>query len=182
MNSQGKVNIGVVLLLGVLGAIGVMFFWNASRQDDAKNIHAVLQQSQQFGDVLASRIGERAASDSDPTEEDLERAAGYYDEYVAQLQKIDTHDCPRDFAEAFYRYRAAYEDEAQVMHAHPHIPSNEQAFVAGVNDGLAGDPTRQMRELKAAFEAWIKTRRGKGERASQAEQEMKAVATRYGAL
>jgi hypothetical protein len=180
--TQGKASIGTVLLLCVVAGLAVMFFWNMSKEDDAKKIRAVLQQNQQFGEILASRIGERADRNGESTQEDLDRAAGYYDDYVAQMRKIDTHECPRDFAEAFYRYMAAYEDEAQVMHAHPHIPTGEQAFVAGVEGGLEGDPGRQVRELKAEIETWDKRRREKADRASQAEQEMKAIATRYGAL
>ncbi len=179
---EGKAGVGVVLLLGILAAIAVMFFWNMSKEDDAKNIRAVLQQNQQFGEILASRIGERVDRGGDPTEEDLERAAGYYDQYVAQLHKIDTHACPRDFAEAFYRYIAAYEDAAQVAHAHPHMPSDDQMVAASVQDGLEGNPGKQAGELKAQFEAWMQKRREKSDRANQAEQDMKAIATRYGAL
>lgn len=179
---QGKAGVGTVLVLGILAALAVLFFWNQSKEDDAKNINAVLQQSQQFGQVLASRIGERADGAGDPSDEDLERAAGYFDDFVAQLQKIDTHACPRDFAEAFYRYVAAYEDEAQVAHAHPHLPSDDQLVAANLQDQLEGDPGKQVRELRAQFEAWVQKRREKSDRASQAEQDMKAVATRYGAL
>lgn len=176
--TQGKAGFGTVLLVGILVVVAVIVIRNMSQADDAKNIRSVLRQNQQFADILVSRMGERTAG----TEEDFERVAGYFDEYVAQARKIDTHECPRDFAEAFYRYTAAYEDEAQVMHAHPHIPSGEEAFVAGVAGGLEGDPARQARELKAEFEAWAKRQREKADRASQAEQEMKAIATRYGAL
>lgn len=178
-NTQGKAGIVTVLLLGLVALLAVMFFRSMSQADDAKNIRSVLQQNQQFGDILASRIGERAGN---PTEEDLDRAAGYFDDYVAQMRKIDTHAVPRDFAEAFYRYTAAYEDEAQVMHAHPHLPSDEQVYAASLEGVLQGDPAKASREFKAGFEAWNKTRREKADAASRAEQEMKAIATRYGAL
>jgi hypothetical protein len=176
---QGQINLAQLLLLAIVAVIAVLFFRSMSKADDAKNIQSVLRQNQQLGDVLASRIGERT---DNAAEADMDRIAGYYDDYVAQMRKIDTHEVPRDFAEAFYRYTAAFEDQAQVLHNHPHVPTDEQILAARIQEGLEGDPGKQARELKAAFEAWGKRRSEKADAASRAEQDMKAVAIKYGAL
>jgi hypothetical protein len=111
--------------------------------------------------------------------EEIDRLAGYLDEFVEQERRIDTSECPREFAESYARYVAAYSEEAGVLHGHPSIPSGEEAFVAGFLRGLQGDPTGEAREIYASFDSWEKRWHEKSDLATQAEQQMHEVAARY---
>lgn len=170
--TQGKMGAGKVLL--IIAAV-VIFMWHMSAVDDAKHIVAVLAQNKQLTTQLLNGTNTQKIE----TEEDIDRAAGYFDDYVEKARQIDTRDCPREFADTYSRYISAIADDGAALHAHPHIPSGEEAFVAGLIKGLQGDPMGEVRTISESMNSWGKTVRERSERVNQAEKELIEVATRY---
>jgi type II secretory pathway pseudopilin PulG len=174
-NTQGKTGIGKVLLtvIGIIAA--VIFIRHLGEIDDAKHIEAALAQDKAISETLNTRV-QGQKSDS---MEDFDRLAGYIDEFVEQERRIDISQCPRDFAEAYARYISAYSEEAGVLHGHPRIPSAAEAFGGGVAHGMQGDPMGEVREINDSIDAWQKRWHEKADLATQADRQMRAVATRY---
>jgi hypothetical protein len=144
--------------------------------DDAKHVEAVLLQDKAIGETLNSRMHDMKVI----TDEDIDHVAGYYDDLVQQQKAINTGECPREFAEAYSRYITAFTELAGVLHAHPRTPSEAEGFAIGLEAGLeSGDPTKGVRAIQGAQDAWKQRWRDKATLAAQAEQEMKAVAERY---
>jgi hypothetical protein len=170
--TEGKVGLGKVLL--VIAAV-IIFLWHMGAVSDAKHIEAVLAQDKTLSETLNSRMNDQKTDSM----EDFDRIATYLDAFVEQEQRIGTHDCPREFTEAYARYLAAFSEESAVLHAHPHIPSGEEAFAVGVIKGLHGDAMGEMREIKDSLEAWQKSWHTTADQATQAEQQMHNVAARY---
>lgn len=173
--TQGKTGVGKVLLIVILIVGGVIFIRHLGEIDDAKHIEAVLAQDKALGDTLNGRMRD-VKGDS---EEDFDRIAGYFDDFVERERGIDTRDCPREFADSYSRYVSAFAEEATVLRAHPHIPSGDEAFVLGFIKGLKGDPTGEMREISDSLNGWKNRWHENADRATQAEQEMRAIAVRY---
>jgi hypothetical protein len=174
-NTQGKTGIGKVLLIVIVIVGTVIFIRQMGETDDAKHIEAVIAQDKAISETLNTRV-QGQKSDS---MEDFDQLAGYFDEFVEQERRIDTSQCPREFAEAYARYISAYSEEAGVLHGHPRIPSGEEAFAAGFLKGLQGDPTGELREISDSISAWQKRWHEKADLATQADRQMREVAARY---
>lgn len=173
--TEGKSRIGLVFFIVIVVVVGVVYIRHLGEIDDAKHIEAVLAQDKTISENLNNRVNAQKTDSM----EDFDRLAGYIDDFVEQERRIDTRDCPREFAEAYARYVAAFSEEAGVLHGHPRIPSGDEAFVLGVLKGAQGDPMGELREIKDSINAWQKRWHEKAERATQAEQEVKAIAARY---
>lgn len=173
--SAGKANLGAVLVIVILVVVGVIYLRHQGEIDDAKHIDAVLAQHKELGETLNRRMRDVTGE----SEEDFERIAGYFDDFVERERGIDTRDCPSEFSEAFTRYVSAVAEEATVLRAHPRIPSGDEAFILGFIRGLQGDPTGEMREINDSLNGWNTSWHEKADNAVGAEREMKAIADRY---
>jgi hypothetical protein len=173
--SAGKASIGSVLVIVILLVAGVIYIRHQGEIDDAKHIEAVMAQDKTLSEALNSR----AAGQTPDSMEKIDQFAGYLDDFVEQEKRIDTSGCPREFAEAYARYVAAYSEEAGVLHGHPRIPSAAEAFGGGVAHGMQGDPMGEVREINDSIDAWEKRWHAKADEATQAENQMHQVATRY---
>jgi type II secretory pathway pseudopilin PulG len=174
-NNAGKASLGSVVLIVIGVVVAVIFIRHLGEIDDAKHIEAVLAQNKTISENLDSRVN---AQQTDSME-DFDRLAGYFDGFVEQEKRIDTSECPREFAEAYARYIATFSEEAGVLHGHPRIPSGDEAFTLGFLKGLQGDPTGELREIKDSVDVWQKRWHEKADLASQAERQMQEVAARY---
>lgn len=174
-NSKGKAKFGPVLAVVILVVVGIIFIRHLGEIDDAKHIEAVLAQDKTISENLNSRVNAQKTDSM----EDFDTLAGYIDEFVEQERRVDTSGCPREFAEAYARYVAAFSEEAGVLHGHPNIPSGDEAFALGVLKGLQGDPTGELREISDSISAWQKRWHEKADLATQAERQMHEIAARY---
>ena len=170
--TQGKLGAGKVLL--VVAAV-VIFMWHMGAVNDAKHIEAVLAQDKTLSETLNSRMNDQKTD----SVEDFDRIALYLDAFVEQEQRIDTHECPREFTEAYARYLAAFSGESAVLHAHPHVPSGEEAVALGVIKGLHGDARGELREIKDSLDSWQKSWHATADQATLAEHQMREVAAHY---
>lgn len=174
----GKSRIGTILLVGIVIVIAIMVIKNNADSDNLKAIQSVLKQDKDLHDMINNRM-----SDQKPqTDEDYQRVSGYYDDFVAELSRIDTSQCPRDFADAYHQYTMAFTDLAGEFRAHPHTPSEVEGFVEGFKAGLDGNPMGEVQAIEGAQATWREKLREKANRAAEAQQAMKAIATRYGAI
>jgi hypothetical protein len=174
-NSAGKASFGSVVLIAILVIVGLVFIRHLGEIGDAKHIEAVLARNKTISANLDSRVNAQKTDSM----EDFDRLAEYIDAFVAQEQQIDTSECPREFAEAYARYIAAFSEESGVLHGHPRIPSAAEAFGGGVAHGMQGDPMGEVREIKDSVDVWQKRWHEKADLASQAERQMQEVAARY---
>jgi hypothetical protein len=158
-------------MLGLIIAAGGK---GGSQISDAAAIQAVRQQDSDFAAAMTSASkGLRVNSD-----EDLDKAGAIIKDYVTVARRIDTHSCPRDFAESYYRNITAWSDEADAILAHPHIPSTQtEAFVDGFFLGLAGDLSGGTNETNA----WFELVKEKDAEVKRTQDEVNALAVRYGA-
>jgi hypothetical protein len=145
-----------------------------SRNSDLAAIQAVRQQDSDYTVAMTAAIhGIKVSGD-----EDLDKIGGLIKDYVARARHIDTHDCPRDFAESYYRNVSAWSDEADAILAHPHIPQTQtEAFVDGFFRGLTGDITGGQAEIGE----WFRDVKAKDSEVGRTQEEVNAVAVRYGA-
>jgi hypothetical protein len=103
-------------MLGLIIAAGGK---GSSQASDLAAIQAVRQQDSNFAAMTAASKGLRVNSD-----EDLDKAGAIIKDYVTVARRIDTHSCPRDFAESYYRNITAWSDEADAILAHPAYSGN----------------------------------------------------------
>ncbi len=101
--------------------------------------------------------------------------------YVEEAKQIDTHECPRDFAEAFYRHIAAWSDAGETIHDHPTMLDGDEAFRRGFVGGLQGNALGAVSEMKAEGETWASIVLQKRAAIERAKHEVEAIAVRYGA-
>lgn len=174
-NSAGKATIGSVLSVIAVIVVALIIMWHLGAVDDAKHIEAVLAQNKALEDALNREVQNQKTD----AEEDFDHIAEYLDDFVERARTIDTHQCPREFAEAYSRYVSAFAEEAAMLHAHPHIPSGEEAILATVIKGLQGDPMGEVRAISDSLDAWAKRWRDKADRATQAGRDVKDIAVRY---
>lgn len=174
-NSKGKASFGSVLLLVIVVVGVVIYLRHQGEIDDAKHVEAILAQDNTISENLTNRVNAQKTDSM----EDFDALAGYIEDFVEKERRIDTSECPRDFAEAYARYVAAFSEEATMLHGHPRIPSGDEAFVLGVLKGLQGDPTGELREIKDSIDSWQKRWHEKADQATQAEKQMHEVAARY---
>ena len=161
----------LIIMLGLIIAAGGK---GGSQISDAAAIQAVRQQDSDFAAAMTSASkGLRVNSD-----EDLDKAGAIIKDYVTVARRIDTHSCPRDFAESYYRNITAWSDEADAILAHPHIPATQtEAFVDGFFRGLAGDVSGGTNESNA----WFELVKEKDVEVKRTQDEVNALAVRYGA-
>lgn len=148
-------------------------------EDQIKAIRAVLKQDKDLDDVMTRGIDQvhpKSAADFD-------RIAIQISSYVEKAKEIDTSNCPRDFAEAYYRHILAWSAQADTIQAHPDFPmSQDQAFADGFLRGLAGDPTGGVAELNDELNKWYGDLKANDVQVKKTWDEVKAVAVRHGAL
>jgi len=164
---------GFFLLIIMLGLIIAAGGKGSSQASDLAAIQAVRQQDSNFAAMTAASKGLRVNSD-----EDLDKAGAIIKDYVTVARRIDTHSCPRDFAESYYRNITAWSDEADAILAHPHIPATQtEAFVDGFFLGLmTGDVSGGTNEINA----WYDQVREKNVEVKRTQDEVNALAVRYG--
>jgi len=160
----------LIIMLGLIIAAGGK---GSSQASDLAAIQAVRQQDSNFAAMTAASKGLRVNSD-----EDLDKAGAIIKDYVTVARRIDTHSCPRDFAESYYRNITAWSDEADAILAHPHIPATQtEAFVDGFFLGLmTGDVSGGTNEINA----WYDQVREKNVEVKRTQDEVNALAVRYG--
>ena len=90
-------------------------------------------------------------------------------------------DCPRDFAESYYRYVSSLSELADAIDSHPHIPSDDEAALERFFRGLHGDPTGGVIELADTLTAYVARVRSAFDSVSKSQHEVEALAVRYGA-
>jgi hypothetical protein len=161
----------LIIMLGLIIAAGGK---GSSQISDVAAIQAVRQQDADLAAAMTSAIHGIKVSGDD----DLDRIGGLIKDYVGHARHIDTHSCPRDFAESYYRNISAWSDEADAILAHPHIPQTQtEAFVDGFFRGLAGDITGGQAEIGE----WFRDLKAKDAEVGRTQEEVNAVAVRYGA-
>jgi hypothetical protein len=146
---------------------------NAGRNSDYAAVQAVRQRDTELAAVMNAAIGQlNVGSDGG-----LDKAGALIKDYVASARQIDTHSCPRDFAESYNRNLAAWSDEADAVLAHPHIPQSQaEAFVDGFFRGLAGDWSGGTDEVNA----WFADLKAKDAEVKRTQAQVDALANRYG--
>jgi hypothetical protein len=162
----------LIIMLGLIVAAGGK---GSSQASDLAAIEAVRQQDADLAAAMtAESKGLKVNSD-----EDLDKAGELIKNYVTAARRIDTHFCPRDFAESYYRNITAWSDEADAILAHPHIPATQtEAFVDGFFLGLiTGDVSGGTNEINA----WYDQVKEKEAELKRTQDEVNALAVRYGA-
>lgn len=173
----GASSFGAILVAVILIAAVIMVIRHYVDSANQEAIQAVLKQGTDLRDAMKTRVPVQKPQ----TDEDFQQVSDNLDNFVTQLKGIDTSRCPRDFAEAHQRYAMAYAELAGEIRAHPHTPTELEGFARGLEGGLEGDPTKATREIIGADDAWKQRLADKSTRLDEAEREMNAVATRYGA-
>ena len=162
----------LIIMLGLIIAAGGK---GSSQASDFAAIQAVRQQDSDLAAAMtAASKGLKIHSD-----DDLDKAGAFIKDYVTAARRIDTHSCPRDFAESYYRNITAWSDEADAILAHPHIPATQtEAFVDGFFLGLmTGDVSGGTNEINA----WYDQVKEKDVEVKRTQDEVNALAVRYGA-
>lgn len=166
----GAAFLALVIVLGLIaGGNG------DSRTSDLAAIQAVRQQDSKLVAEMTATIEELKEN----SDEDLDKAGAVIKDYVVAARRIDTHACPRDFAESYYRSISAWSDEADAILAHPHIPQTQtEAFVNGFFRGwLYGDISGGQEEVTE----WLRQTKAKHAEVNRTQEEVNALAVRYGA-
>jgi len=101
--------------------------------------------------------------------------------YVGDARETSLTDCPRDFAESYYRYVSAWSEAADSVDSHPHIPTEDEAVLEGFFRGLHGDPTGGVIELADTLQAYLARIQSAFDNVSKCQHEVEALAVRYGA-
>lgn len=174
------------VILMIVAAIGVWGVQVAKRQAAAElaqrvatersAIQAVLDKDDELSNVMKSATEPLKVE----TEDDINRYASFVEQYVASAREMDTSNCPRDFADAYTRHIAAWSDFAASMRAHPHIPSEEEAFVSGYIRGLNGDATGGAEQLTQEIASWRNDLGAKNEAIRATWQEVQRLKQNYG--
>jgi hypothetical protein len=115
------------------------------------------------------------------TDAELDSLAKLIRGYVSQARDTSLTDCPRDFAEAYFRYVSAWSEAADLLDSHPHVPSDDEVELEGFYRGLRGDPTGGAIELKDTLKAYLVNVRSAFDNVSRRENEVEALVVRYGA-
>ena len=160
----GAAILAVGLIFVILIAIGVKKGVERGVEDSGKDaadtaakqlagpiqIAAVLKRDKELSEAMVAAVGQTSGT----TDERADRAAELMHDYVVEAGQAQMNSCPPDFVEAYHQYLSFWSDEANLLSSHPHIPSEDEAFVNGFFQGLAGDLTTvvvQQQEINA----WI---------------------------
>jgi hypothetical protein len=164
---------GFLVLIVMMGLIIAAGDKNTRRNSDLAAIEAVRQQNSDL--VAAMTAASRELKENG--DDDLDKGGALIKSYVAAARQIDTHSCPRDFAESYQRNLSAWSDEADAVLAHPHIPSTQgEAFVEGFLRGwLYGDISGGQDEINE----WRRQVRAKHDEVTRTQSEVDALAARY---
>ena len=136
---------------------------------------SVIQQDKELGGRMTS-----AQKQVNPkTNEGLDMYAENIRNYVNQAKSIDTSECPRDFAEAYFRHLSAWSDEADIVAAHPQIQSASEGFIEGMIRGMGGDITGGAVQKMDAFDAWTHQFENANSAVKESWQEVEALEIRY---
>jgi len=180
----------VQILMLCITVVAVVSIWKASNPNpktavseekppevNVRAIQAVITKDHQLGEIMRKAVKMITIQ----TDADLDQAAAFIRKYTSQGKDIDTHSCPRAFAEAYSRHLSAWEDQAMAISNHPHIPEGMEAFVEGLFRGLNGDITGGSVERMDRFRAWWATVKATDIIVADSWHEVEALAVRYGA-
>jgi hypothetical protein len=115
------------------------------------------------------------------TDDDIDAYASSINAYVTNARQIPLNDCPRDFAEAYFRHISAWSSKAVAVGAHPHVPTNDEAAADGFIRGLNGDPTGGSVQMRDEFNAWASKVKTTEAEIHDTWQEVQALTVRYNA-
>ena len=115
------------------------------------------------------------------TNEDFIKHAQSIDQLVRDAKQIDTAQCPRDFAEAYYRHIAAWSTMGYVIANKPDIQSEGEAMLEGFMRGLGGDITGGVFEKEKEFKDFAKSYQQAQLGIKNTFEEVEALAVKYGA-
>jgi hypothetical protein len=139
-------------------------------------VQNVVNQDRQLTDTWVSQWHACAARDGSDAQ--INELASIVRNYVANAKGINTDNCPRDFAEAYYRCLTAFDGVADTLQNHPHVPESfAEGFVEGAIKGIQGDYSGGMNDAKA----WMSQFQGKLDYAKSLHAEFEALAVRYDA-
>jgi hypothetical protein len=99
-------------------------------------------------------------------DDQLDKKAQLVRDYVSIAQNVDTKSSAASFADAYNRHLALWSDLAQAYASHPHIPSDEEAFVTRLLQNLSGTPSTEAIERREIAE-WVRRVEDAGNRADQ---------------
>ena len=108
--------------------------------------------------TLSSEIDQIKTGDVDSQ---LDQLAGVIKSYIGEARQLDTQVCPHDFAAAYDRYLSAWSDVADAVASHPHVPTEDEAFVEGFFRGLLGDSAGGTAELQDELNRWAESAKAK---------------------
>jgi len=149
----------------------------ARRQAETLAITSVKQQNETLNRSMKSDIQNMKPS----TDADFDALADRINAYVSEARRIDTSGCSRDYAESYSRYLSAWSEEASAVRAHPHVPTEGEAFVEGFFRGLAGDPSGGVVQRQDEFKTWLNDVKAKDAETQRLGDATQALAVRYGA-
>jgi len=148
--------------------------------DEARQaVRRVMTKDREAGEILSARID--GLSTDRVTDSKLDAFAKLIYSYVGDARETSLTDCPRDFAESYYRYVSAWSEAADSVDSHPHIPTEDEAVLEGFFRGLHGDPTGGVIELADTLQAYLARIQSAFDNVSKCQHEVEALAVRYGA-
>jgi len=142
-------------------------------------VRNVMTKDREAGEILSARID--GLSRDRVTDDKLDAFAKLINSYVGDVRETSLTDCPRDFAESYYRYVSAWSEAADSVDSHPHIPTEDEAVLEGFFRGLHGDPTGGVIELADTLQAYLARIQSAFDNVSKCQHEVEALAVRYGA-
>jgi hypothetical protein len=89
--------------------------------------------------ALMEFMGSASKGNSGDGDERLNRLAQNIRAYVAIADTAHTDSCPSEVVDAYKRHISLWDDVAQAVAAHPHIPSEEEALVSRMMQNLTGN-------------------------------------------
>lgn len=164
------------LRVGTLLPLVLIALFSGCDSSPKAQIERVLKKDKEANDTLKLFAPEKGFGN-----EDLNTFATMIRGTVQDCKSISQTGCPADFTAAYIAHVRAWEDFADVIQNHPHVPSGAEAFLGGLVRGMMGDPTGGLTDLKGQFREWAG-------QAQRAEGQIKAtwrgvedVAIRHGA-
>jgi hypothetical protein len=142
-------------------------------------IGKVMAQDEEASEMLFTHMD--GLSSAPFTDAELDSLAKLIRSYVSQARDTSLTDCPRDFAESYFRYVSAWSEAADLLDSHPHIPSEDELALEEFFRSLHGDPTGGAIGIEGTLKAYIVNMRTAFDNVSKHKNEVAALGVRYAA-